>query len=703
MQQWAGYLFIFILIITGGYFLYNNVFSAATIISLNTDDGLVGYWSFEEGQGTIAGDMSGNGNHGTLTNMPGTEVVHRIRQDCSGYNDCYESLSAWEAAQNRDLVAAGEIAVARIEGTWTAADTSIININGWTTDENHYIHIYTTEEARHDGVWDTNKYRVTYTLANNDPAFQINEDNVIVDGLQIEQAHTTPNDRSGVYVNGDNISVANNIIRLTSDNAQTSERGIEIEYDAALVSIWNNIVYNWNQGIRNNDMAAGNVHNVVNNTVYNSKDVGISLNGYPGSAATVRVYNNIVQSASSTCFGFDFDGNVQFVASNNIADDGTAPGPNSATSTLTFVSTSTGNFHLAAGDTDAIDAGLDLSSTSTLSFTTDIDSGTRDGAWDIGADEYGADGYFEFVSGGSWIDGARGGGVQMFGKDGQSIRVSPSSSIDGHTSFTICMWVKPYSFTNEDNDSPVWLAQKGWALRLTDTGQAYFRQKTSSSYSNVTTSESLELNEWHHVCGVTGTIGVDGPWLYVNGSSTEGWPGTGTADDDSGADLEISCQEGHCGFGNYHGAMDEVRYYSRQLSHEEVRSLYKQSAQKFQASQADKLTDGLVGYWSFDGPDMDWASTTAEVKDVSGIGNHGNMTDWDGTAQTPTQGVLGQALELRGPGWPKVRLNSHKSLEMGTGDMAISTWLNVDDMGSDELWLFHKNMHTADCFFEILV
>ena len=31
-------------------------------------DGLVGYWRFNEGSGTIAEDSSGNGNHGTLTN-----------------------------------------------------------------------------------------------------------------------------------------------------------------------------------------------------------------------------------------------------------------------------------------------------------------------------------------------------------------------------------------------------------------------------------------------------------------------------------------------------------------------------------------------------------------------------------------------------------------------------------------------------------
>ncbi|MCK5062091.1 DUF2341 domain-containing protein, partial [Candidatus Parcubacteria bacterium] len=40
---------------------------------------------------------------------------------------------------------------------------------------------------------------------------------------------------------------------------------------------------------------------------------------------------------------------------------------------------------------------------------------------------------------------------------------------------------------------------------------------------------------------------------------------------------------------------------------------------------ANKWTDGLVGYWSLDGQDMDWASTTAEALDRSGQANHGDV------------------------------------------------------------------------------
>lgn len=43
---------------------------AATISKPANNFGLVGYWSFDEGAGTIAHDFSGHGNHGTLVNSP---------------------------------------------------------------------------------------------------------------------------------------------------------------------------------------------------------------------------------------------------------------------------------------------------------------------------------------------------------------------------------------------------------------------------------------------------------------------------------------------------------------------------------------------------------------------------------------------------------------------------------------------------------
>ena len=44
-----------------------STYNGGTPADLQNESGLVGYWRFEEGSGTTAADLSGNGNHGTLT------------------------------------------------------------------------------------------------------------------------------------------------------------------------------------------------------------------------------------------------------------------------------------------------------------------------------------------------------------------------------------------------------------------------------------------------------------------------------------------------------------------------------------------------------------------------------------------------------------------------------------------------------------
>ena len=48
-----------------------NVYNSGTPTDLTEEDGLVGYWRFEEGSGTTVEDLSGNGNHGTFAPISG--------------------------------------------------------------------------------------------------------------------------------------------------------------------------------------------------------------------------------------------------------------------------------------------------------------------------------------------------------------------------------------------------------------------------------------------------------------------------------------------------------------------------------------------------------------------------------------------------------------------------------------------------------
>ena len=60
------------------------------------DENLVGYWSFDDGSGTVARDSSGNGNDGTLHNMEDADWVDGVSGKCLSFDgdDDYVDLNA---------------------------------------------------------------------------------------------------------------------------------------------------------------------------------------------------------------------------------------------------------------------------------------------------------------------------------------------------------------------------------------------------------------------------------------------------------------------------------------------------------------------------------------------------------------------------------------------------------------------------------
>jgi hypothetical protein len=63
------FILSFILLISISFFINVEKAHAAVLSRAPNNLGLVGYWPLNEGVGTRAGDFSGKGNHGTLTQM----------------------------------------------------------------------------------------------------------------------------------------------------------------------------------------------------------------------------------------------------------------------------------------------------------------------------------------------------------------------------------------------------------------------------------------------------------------------------------------------------------------------------------------------------------------------------------------------------------------------------------------------------------
>jgi len=136
---------------------------------------------------------------------------------------------------------------------------------------------------------------------------------------------------------------------------------------------------------------------------------------------------------------------------------------------------------------------------------------------------------------------------------------------------------------------------------------------------------------------VLDTSGYD--YFYIDGvvDSTVSAPSNMSA---TTQDVGIGAQT--TGVQEFDGLIDDVRMYTRALSAHEVLQLYNTGATAHvNVSPVNTLTDGLVGYWTFDGKDI-----VTNIADRSGQGNTGFLQNQTPTTTVP--GKIGQALNFDG-------------------------------------------------------
>lgn len=337
-----------------------------------------------------------------------TVVEGLVMQDCTGQTNCFTSLAAWEAAYGGitsiygwgacatgDLTCKNMIAAAKIDGAWTSADTAAVIIRDtWTTDATRYVKVYTTPSARHDGKWNTNKYRLeTGTGA---ATLKVNTSYTIIDGLQIRNSGTASTDNVvELYGYMQAFTIKNNIIK-------NGYRGIQYGMlaNGSNTYIYNNIIYGaYYTGIEFASSYTGS-NFVYNNILYGNNTSSSDYGGGVNINSTVTLSNNILMGHPTGMLKKDIisGGGPE---SYNISSDTSAAGTGSLTSRIATTNTTpiagfwvvftnltsgSEDFHLQnSSENDALNAGTDLSSV----FKGDVDNGLRSGAWDIGADEYG--------------------------------------------------------------------------------------------------------------------------------------------------------------------------------------------------------------------------------------------------------------------------------------------------------------------------
>jgi len=254
--------------------------------------------------------------------------------------------------------------------------------------------------------------------------------------------------------------------------------------------------------------------------------------------------------------------------------------------------------------------------------------------------------------------GTRTGGVAMsIGKIGQAGKFDGADDyVDvgnaGSTltdNFTLSAWIKGSANNVRILSRRPSGTQWDWYV---DNNRVQFYTGTSYGGAKIVTD-----NQWH-----LATIVINGAnsSFYVDG-----------AKDGSNFSPTLTAQAGNTligafasGSSPWNGSLDDVRIYSRALSASEIWQLYQMGGSKIAKSPVNSLTTGLVGYWTFDGADVD----ATKVYDKSGQNNTGTRAG--GVAMS--FGKIGQAGKFDG-GDDYVNCGSNASLSM-TQAVTVSAW-----------------------------
>ncbi len=252
-------------------------------------------------------------------------------------------------------------------------------------------------------------------------------------------------------------------------------------------------------------------------------------------------------------------------------------------------------------------------------------------------------------------------GVDEYVNAGRGQVGSPTNGI------TITLWVYT-SNTYFDGSLDMLLAdnqgtpasENGFWLNLEDRGAGNTTNGVQVEF-DVTTGARKEYATnvigstpaWYHITALYNPTESDAH-IFINGTevtSTVAPSGGGTGNyvPDTDENLFIGALNNLTFL--FNGKLDDVRIYNRALSASEVRQLYNQGAMKLGvtpsvATTTTGINAGLVGYWTFDGKNTNWSSSTAEVLDSSGSGVNGNAVNM-GTSSA-TIGKIGQALNFNG-------------------------------------------------------
>lgn len=195
----------------------------------------------------------------------------------------------------------------------------------------------------------------------------------------------------------------------------------------------------------------------------------------------------------------------------------------------------------------------------------------------------------KLVAGPAWTDGKVGGALQFDGKAYVEIPNSPDLENVQESNYTLAGWFKPENTppgTEADNNAGyAILIKTGWHEGLRYTNEQKFTfdhwlQGDEPQWAGAGTwEETYEPGKWYHVVGVLDRAS-GATKIYVNGelvnSNTEWTANSATREYGKTTwKIGIASPGAEQWAWPARGAIDDVRIYTRALSDEEVKALYK--------------------------------------------------------------------------------------------------------------------------------
>ena len=317
---------------------------------------------------------------------PKAYAADDINKICAVGPNCtdedYNTLAAWEDANDGDLVTAATREIAEVYNDDGPLSGGVL-IDGSTTNSSYYMVIRAPVGERHSGIAGTG------VVINGDPSgesvIQLDDSYPRIEWIECDGSDNLDTSDSGCIgttLYGGHLTGRQIKNVLVYDSV---DHGI---YITGIALLMNSFIYNnADTGVRSS--YANDTLTVQNTTSFNN-----GVHGFFALNSDQNIDNCISMGNASLDFGESKGSGNFFNVDYSMSSDGTADNWSGTgvlinmTTADQFVSTSLPDLHLKAGS-DAIDVGIDLGASSDEQI--DIDGRDRDiegDIWDMGADEF---------------------------------------------------------------------------------------------------------------------------------------------------------------------------------------------------------------------------------------------------------------------------------------------------------------------------